>query len=82
MPCKTLRERRFVEEFIVDLNGRAAGMRVEEFIVDLNGRAAGMRAGLGKNPKSAGEIASKMRKKPHVAGGGRRTRRNRIQPYH
>jgi phage terminase small subunit len=47
----SLRERRFVEEFIVDLNGRAAGTR----------------ARLGNNPKSAGEIASKMRKKPHVA---------------
>jgi hypothetical protein len=34
----SLRERRFVEEFIVDLNGRAAGVP----------------AGLGKNPKKHG----------------------------
>jgi phage terminase small subunit len=47
----TLKQRRFVEEFIVDLNGRAAGVR----------------AGLGSNPKSAGEIASKLRKIPAVA---------------
>jgi phage terminase small subunit len=40
---------------------------VQEFIVDLNGRAAGVRAGLGKNPKSAGEMAAKLRKKPAVA---------------
>jgi phage terminase small subunit len=46
----TLRERRFVEEYIIDLNGRRAGVR----------------AGLG-NPKSAGEIASRMRKKATVA---------------
>jgi phage terminase small subunit len=47
----TLKQRRFVEEFIVDLNGRAAGVR----------------GGLGKSPKSAGEIASKLRKIPGVA---------------
>src|ERR1700678_2548207 len=47
----SLRERRFVEEFIVDLNGRAAGVR----------------AGLGKNPKSGGEMAARLRKKPAVA---------------
>jgi phage terminase small subunit len=47
----TLKQRRFVEEFIVDLNGRAAGVR----------------AGLGKSPKSAGEIAAKLRKIPAVA---------------
>jgi phage terminase small subunit len=40
---------------------------VQEYIVDLNGRAAGVRAGLGKNPKSAGEMAAKLRAKPHVA---------------
>jgi phage terminase small subunit len=47
----SLRERRFVSEFIVDLNGRQAAIR----------------AGLGKTPKSAGEIASQMRRKPTVA---------------
>jgi phage terminase small subunit len=47
----SLRERRFVEEFIVDLNGRQAAIRV----------------GLGRNPKSAGEMASRLRQKPAVA---------------
>jgi phage terminase small subunit len=47
----TPRERRFVEEYIVDLNGKAAAIR----------------AGLGKSAKSATEMASRMRKKPHVA---------------
>jgi phage terminase small subunit len=47
----SLRERRFVEEFIVDLNGRQAAIR----------------AGLGKSAKSASEMASRMRKKPAVA---------------
>jgi phage terminase small subunit len=47
----SLRERRFVQEYVVDLNGRAAGVR----------------AGLGGNPKSAGEMAAKLRAKPHVA---------------
>jgi phage terminase small subunit len=47
----TLREKRFVEEYIIDLNGRQAAIR----------------AGLGKSIKSATEMASRMRKKPHVA---------------
>lgn len=47
----SLRERRFVEEYVIDLNGRQAAIR----------------AGLGRNPKSAGEMAARMRKKPHVA---------------
>lgn len=47
----TPRERRFVEEYIVDLNGRAAAVR----------------AGLGKTVKSATEIASRMRRKSAVA---------------
>ncbi len=40
---------------------------VEEYIVDLNGKAAAIRAGLGKTPKSATEIASRMRRKLAVA---------------
>jgi phage terminase small subunit len=47
----TLRERRFVEEYVIDLNGRQAAVR----------------AGLGKTLKSATEIASRMRKKAAVA---------------
>jgi phage terminase small subunit len=47
----TLRERRFVEEYIVDLNGRQAAIR----------------AGLGKSVKSATEMASRLRKNPAVA---------------
>jgi phage terminase small subunit len=47
----SLRERRFVEEYIVDLNGRQAAIR----------------AGLGKSIKSATEMASRMRKNPTVA---------------
>jgi phage terminase small subunit len=47
----TLRERRFVEEYVIDLNGRAAAVR----------------AGLGKTVKSATEIASRMRKRAPVA---------------
>lgn len=47
----TPRERRFVEEYVVDLNGKAAAIR----------------AGLGKTPKSATEIASRMRKKAPIA---------------
>jgi phage terminase small subunit len=47
----TLREKRFVEEYIIDLNGRAAAIR----------------AGLGKTVKSSTEMASRMRKKPAVA---------------
>jgi phage terminase small subunit len=47
----SLRERRFVQEFIVDLNGRQAAIR----------------CGFGKSAKSAGEIASQMRRKPTVA---------------
>jgi phage terminase small subunit len=47
----TLRERRFVEEYVVDLNGRNAAVR----------------AGLGKTVKSATELASRMRKKATVA---------------
>jgi Terminase small subunit len=40
---------------------------VLEYLVDLSGRAAGVPAALGKNPKSAGEMAAKLRAKPHVA---------------
>jgi phage terminase small subunit len=40
---------------------------VEQFIIDLNGRQAAIRAGLGKSIKSATEIASRMRKKSTVA---------------
>lgn len=40
---------------------------VEEYVVDLSAKAAAIRAGLGKTPKSATEIASRMRKKAHVA---------------
>lgn len=40
---------------------------VEEYVIDLNSKAAAIRAGLGKTPKSATEIASRMRKKAHVA---------------
>src|SRR5581483_3694860 len=47
----TLRERRFVEEYIIDLNGRQAAIR----------------AGLGKSAKSSTEMASRMRKKATVA---------------
>jgi phage terminase small subunit len=47
----TLRERRFVEEYIIDLNGRQAAIRAQ----------------LGKTIKSATEIASRMRKKATVA---------------
>jgi phage terminase small subunit len=47
----SLRERRFVEEYIIDLNGRKAAVR----------------AGLGKSIKSATEIASRMRKRATVA---------------
>jgi phage terminase small subunit len=47
----SLRERRFVEEYIIDLCGRAAAVR----------------AGLGKSIKSSTEIASRMRKKATVA---------------
>jgi phage terminase small subunit len=47
----TLRERRFVEEYVIDLSARSAAIR----------------AGLGKTAKSASEIASRMRKKSHVA---------------
>jgi phage terminase small subunit len=47
----TLRERRFVEEYVIDLNGRHAAVR----------------AGLGKTVKSATEIASRLRKKASVA---------------
>lgn len=46
-----LRERRFVEEYVIDLNGRQAAKR----------------ASLGKSVESATQIASRMRKKPHVA---------------
>jgi phage terminase small subunit len=48
----TIRERAFVDQFIIDLNGAAAAQRANVG---------------GKNPKSAGQIASKMRKRPHVA---------------
>ncbi len=47
----TLRERRFVEEYCIDLNGKQAAIR----------------AGLGKTVKSATEMASRMRKRPLVA---------------
>jgi phage terminase small subunit len=40
---------------------------VLEYLIDLNLRAAGVRAGLGKKPSSAGEHASQMRDRPHVA---------------
>jgi hypothetical protein len=48
----TIRERAFVDQFIIDLNGAAAAQRANVG---------------GKNPKSAGQIASKMRKRPQVA---------------
>jgi phage terminase small subunit len=47
----TLRERLFVESYLIDLNGKAAAIR----------------AGLGHNPKSAVEIASRFKKRAHVA---------------
>jgi len=40
---------------------------VEEYIIDLNGRAAAIRAGLGRTPKSATEMASRMKRKATVA---------------
>lgn len=40
---------------------------VSEYVVDLNGKAAGIRAGLGRSEKSATEIASRLRKKAAVA---------------
>lgn len=46
-----IRERRFVEEYLVDLSAKQAAIR----------------AGLGKTPKSASEIASRMRRKQSVA---------------
>lgn len=46
-----IRERRFVEEYLVDLSAKQAAIR----------------AGLGKTPKSASEIASRMRRKQTVA---------------
>lgn len=47
----SVRERRFVEEYLVDLSAKQAAIR----------------AGLGKTPKSASEIASRMRRKQSVA---------------
>src|SRR5690348_16931724 len=47
----TLRERRFVEEYLVDLNGTEAAVR----------------AGLGKTRKSSTEIACRLRRKMTVA---------------
>jgi hypothetical protein len=46
----TIRERAFVDQFIIDLNGAAAAQRANVG---------------GKNSKSAGQIASKMRKRLH-----------------
>jgi phage terminase small subunit len=40
---------------------------VEEFIVDLNAKQAAIRAGLGRTPKSGMEIASRLRKKATVS---------------
>jgi hypothetical protein len=43
---------------------------VQEYVIDLNGMAAGLRAGLGgkgKNRKSAGSVASRIKKRAHVA---------------
>lgn len=40
---------------------------VEEYLIDLNAKEAAIRAGLGKTPKSASEIACRLRRKRHVA---------------
>lgn len=40
---------------------------VSEYLIDLNARQAAIRAKLGKTPKSASEIASRMRRKQSVA---------------
>lgn len=40
---------------------------VEEYVIDLSGRDAGIRAGLGRTPKSATEMASRMKRKATVA---------------
>jgi phage terminase small subunit len=40
---------------------------VEAYVISLNGKEAAIAAGMGRNPKSASEMASKLRKKPRVA---------------
>jgi phage terminase small subunit len=49
-----------------ELNNRERRF-VEEYLVDLSAKQAAIRAGLGKTPKSASEIASRMRRKQSVA---------------